>query len=336
MIKIHTVTMAFLAALVVCVSIASAQGVQCDSKMVITAEACSACHANEVAVWKQTPHFRTFEELSRRPQAKQILQNMGLRSAKRSNVCISCHYTVKHKNGKDRPVSGVSCESCHGPAKDWLTEHNNYGSPTATKESETPQMRDARLVKSASLGMKNTRNLYDIASSCYKCHTVPNEKLVNVGGHRAGTENFELVSYSQGLMRHNFLRGGNVSNVESTKERLRVMYIVGMIADLEYSTRATAAATRKSVYGLTVARRAAKTAKKLYDLQQQINDPVLQKVLIAFAAAELKVNNQIQLAEIADQIKMAGVEFASKDGSGLEAVDALVPTKANYLWQSSR
>ena len=159
---------------------------------------------------------------------------------------------------------------------------------------------------------------------------------MNIGGHRAGTENFELVAYSQGLIRHNFLRGGNTSNVESSKERLRVMYVVGLIADLEYSTRATAAATQKSVYGLTVARRAAKTAKKIYDLQQQINDPVLQKVLVAFSEAELKVNNQVQLAEIADQIKLAGVEFASKDGSGLEAVDVLVPAKSNYLWQASR
>ena len=336
MMNIQTSLLAILCTFTVLLSLATAQGVQCDSSKVITAEACSACHANEVAVWKQTPHFRTFEELSRRPQTKQILQRMGLRSAKRSNVCISCHYTVKHKNGKDRPVSGISCESCHGAAKDWLTEHNNYGSPTATKESETPEMRDARLAKSALLGMKNTRNLYEIASSCYQCHTVPNEKLVNVGGHRAGTENFELVSYSQGLMRHNFLRGNNVSNVESTRERLRVMYVVGMIADLEYSTRATAAATQKSVYGLTVARRAAKTARKLYDLQQQIDDPTLQKVLATFAAAELKVNNRVQLTEIADQIKLLGNEFAYNDGSNLESIDGLIPAKSNYLWQASR
>ena len=314
----------------------SGQGVQCDPTKVITAEACASCHANEVAVWKTTPHYRTFEELSRRPQAKQICRNMGVRSPKRSNLCISCHYTVKHKNGKDRPVSGISCESCHGAAKDWLTEHNNYGSPTATKSSESPAMRDQRLAKSAELGMRNTRNLYDIASSCHNCHTVPNEKLVNVGGHRAATEKFELVAYSQGLMRHNFLRGNNTTNVQSSRERLRVMYVVGLIADLEYSTRATALATQKSVYGLTVAGRAAKKAKQLYELQQQLDDPVLQKVLVAFAGAELKINNRSELTGIADQIRQAGTEFAVKDGSGLEVVDPLLPSQDNFVWQASR
>ena len=114
------------------------------------------------------------------------------------------------------------------------------------------------------------------------------------------------------------------------------MYVVGLIADLEYSTRATSLATQKSVYGLTVASRAAKKAKQLYDLQQQLDDPVLQKVLVAFASAELKINNQVQLTEIADQIRLAGTEFASKDGGELEVVDPLIPSPNNFVWQASR
>ena len=149
-------------------------------------------------------------------------------------------------------------------------------------------------------------------------------------------EKFELVAYSQGLMRHNFLRGNNTTNVQSSRERLRVMYVVGLIADLEYSTRATALATQKSVYGLTVAGRAAKKAKQLYELQQQLDDPVLQKVLVAFAGAELKINNRSELTGIADQIRQAGTEFAVKDGSGLEVVDPLLPSQDNFVWQASR
>ena len=313
------------------------QGVQCDPAKVMSAEACAKCHSNEIAVWKKTPHFRTYEELSRRPKAKEICNKMGLRSVKRSEVCIQCHFTQKEKNGKVRAVSGISCESCHGASKDWLTTHNDYGGPTATRQSETPAHKSARLEQCEALGMRNTRDFYSIASSCFKCHTVPNEELVNVGGHQAGTEDFELVSWSQGMIRHNFLRGDNKKNVESTQEKLRLMFIVGLIADLEYSVRATAKATRKSTFGLTVAKRAAEKAVKLYDLQQELSHPDIEEVLKVFAPAQLRINNSTQLEEIADQIQAVGKRFAKQnDGSNLVAVDPYLPAKENYKWKASR
>ena len=94
---------------------------------------------------------------------------------------------------------------------------------------------------------------------------MPNERLVNVGGHNAGSEDFELVRWSQGMVRHNFLRTDGEYNAQSDSTRLRVMYVVGLIADLEFSTRATAQATEKTTYGLKVANRAAKAAVKLHD-----------------------------------------------------------------------
>lgn len=310
---------------------ANAQGVQCDPSKVVTADKCSKCHSAEVAVWKQTPHFQTFEQLSRDPRAKEICKNMGLRSVKRSNVCIDCHFTTKLINDKVKPVSGISCESCHGPAKDWLDVHYDYGGPNATKESESPEHATKRYQTAISLGMRNTRDLYAIASSCFNCHTVPNEKLVNVGGHKAGTIDFELVRWSQGRVRHNCLRSDGKENAYASAERKRVMYVVGMIADLEYSTRATAKATTKSTFGLAVAKRAADVAVKLFKLQEQLNDPSIQLVLDAFAKAELKINNESQLTEIANQIQTAGRLFASQnDGTKLAAIDPLLPDKSDY------
>ncbi len=313
------------------------QGVQCDPTKVLSADACATCHANEVNVWKKTPHFRTYEELSRRPRAKEICSNMGLRSVKRSDVCIKCHFTQQDKNGRVKPVSGISCESCHGASKDWLTIHNDYGGPTATKQSETDAHRNARQAQCEQLGMRNTRDFYSIASSCFNCHTVPNEKLVNTGGHKAGTDDFELVAWSQGMIRHNFLRGENKTNVESTPEKLRLMFVVGLIADLEYSTRATAKATSKSEYGLTVANRAAAKATRLYDLQQELNHPDIEDVLRTFSMAELRINNSVQLEEIANQIKTIGRRFAKEnDGTSLAAVDRYLPQPENYIWKPSR
>lgn len=308
-----------------------AQGIQCDPSKVVTADKCSKCHAAEVAVWKQTPHFQTFEQLSRDPRAKEICSNMGLRSVKRSNVCIDCHFTTKLINNKVKPVSGISCESCHGPAKDWLDVHYDYGGPNATKESESAEHAIKRYQTAIGLGMRNTRDLYAIASSCFNCHTVPNEKLVNVGGHKAGTLDFELVRWSQGRVRHNCLRSDGKENVYASRERTRVMYVVGMIADLEYSTRATAKATKKSTFGLAVAKRAADVAVKLFELQKQLDDPSIQLALEAFAKAELKINNESQLTEIANQIQNAGRLFASRnDGTQLAAIDALLPDKSEY------
>lgn len=257
---------------------------------------------------------------------------MGLRSVKRSDLCIQCHFTTKtNSSGKVKAVSGISCESCHGNAKDWIQIHNDYGGPTASKESESEAHRSQRFHESIAAGMRNTRELYAIASSCYGCHTVPNEELVNVGGHNTGSMDFELVAWSQGQVRHNFLRTGGTSNATSSIERLRVMYVAGMMADLEYSTRAVAKATQKSNYGVTVANRAAQVAVKLFKVQQQINDENVQKALQAFAGADLKVNNTDQLVVIADKIKEAGTKFtANNDGSQLEAIDSLLPKPDQY------
>lgn len=313
------------------------QSVQCDPTKVMTAEACAKCHANEFSVWKKTPHSTTFSELSRRPRSKEICKKLGLRSVKRSDVCIKCHYTLKNNGDKNKPVSGVSCESCHGASRDWLTMHNDYGGPTATKESETPSSKKKRLDDCLALGMNNTRDLYSIAMNCFNCHTVPNEELVNVGGHVAGSEGFELVSWSQGMMRHNFLRGDNVKNVESSPERLRVMFVVGLIADLEYSTRATAAATDKSKYGLTVAQRAAEKAIKLFEVQKEIKHADVEQILKSFSLAQLKINNSEQLNSIADKIQEAGRKFAKEaDGASLAAIDQWLPKSENYKWKPSR
>lgn len=310
---------------------AVAQNDRCDPSKVVSSDACAKCHVNEVSVWQQTPHFRTFDELGRRPAANQICKKLGLRSVKRSDLCIDCHFTMQSENDRLRPVSGISCESCHGAARDWVNVHNNYGGAMTTRETETPEHAQQRFETSVAAGMHNTRNLYKIASSCFNCHTVPNESLVNVGGHNAGSADFELVRWSQGQVRHNFLRTGGASNATSTPERLRVMLVVGLMADLEFSTRATALATEKSNYGITVAKRAADVSLKLYSVQQQINDPNVQRALVAFASAELRLNNQPQLLAIADEIKSAGEAFATNnDGTQLAILDPLLPSPGEY------
>lgn len=307
------------------------QGLVCDPAKVMTSESCAQCHGSELRVWRQTPHYQTFEQLSRNPQAREICSKMGLSSVKRSDVCIDCHFTMKEIDGRNKAVSGISCESCHGASRDWLEVHNDYGGPTASAETESPSHRDKRLKRSADYGMNNTRDLYSIAINCYSCHMVPNEELVNVGGHVAGTKEFELVRYSQGQVRHNFLRSNGTVNAQASAERLRMMYVVGLIADLEFSTRATAIATEKGTYGVSVAERAASSALKLLEVQKTLQHDQLQRVIEVFSKAKLKTNNYEQLNSIADEIQEAGRAFAiAEDGSGMEFIDSLLPSPSSY------
>ncbi len=307
------------------------QNLRCDPTKVLTADSCARCHAHEVQAWQKTPHFQTFEKMHRNPRAQEIAAKLGLRSIKRSDVCINCHYTMQQVGDSLRAVSGVSCESCHGAAKDWIELHNDYGGPTATKASESAIHREQRVANSIQKGMRNPGNLYLVARSCLECHTVPNESLVNVGGHHAGSADFEFVSWSQGTVRHNFLRTDGQHNATNSLEQLRVMYIVGQIADLEFSTRATAHATSKATYGLASAQRAARTAVSLLEIQQKINDAHLELILQAFAHAELRINNREQLEAIADQIGGWGFEFAQiANGSELGAIDDLLPKSTHY------
>ena len=109
------------------------------------------------------------------------------------------------------------------------------------------------------------------------------------------------------------------------------MYVVGLIADLEFSTRATAEATEKSTYGLAVSSRAARTAQKLLELNKVVQIEEVNAVLNAFAGASLSTNNHEQLIEIADQIRQSGQEFAvNADGEDLQAVDAFLPSESEY------
>jgi hypothetical protein len=174
--------------------------------------------------------------------------------------------------------------------------------------------------------MRNPINVYMVAQSCYRCHTVPDERLVNVGGHKAGSLDFEIVAWSQGMVRHNFVRTNGASNDPSSPERLRQMFVAGMIADLEFSLRATAAATEKANFGITSAQRASRAAKRLAAAQGKLNQPLLADILAVFQSVQLKLNNREQLTEAADSIAALGVRFAATvPGSQLEAMDKFIP-----------
>ncbi len=302
--------------------------VRCDPAKVLGPDSCMKCHAAEVQQWQQTPHYATFDTLHRKPAAKEIAAKLGLRSVKRNDQCTKCHFTTQTVGSRDRVVAGVSCESCHGAARDWIEMHADYGGPGLTHATEPAEHRRERVERSVAAGMNNPANLYLVARQCLACHTSPDERLVNVGGHAAGTPDFELVAWSQGMVRHNFVRSGGSANAPSSPERLRVMYVVGVLADLEASLRATAAATEKSTFGVAAAQRAARQKRRLYEISQLVDNPHVKQAMDAALGARLRLNNRETLLAAAESISQAAFEFAqTADGAALGAIDPLLPTQ---------
>jgi hypothetical protein len=297
-----------------------------DPHAVVGHDTCTKCHAGEVGVWKNTPHFRTFDELHRRPEAKQIASRLGIQSIKYESNCVNCHYTQQHTSQGTLAVAGVSCESCHGAAKGWLDLHANYGGPNVTRQTEPAGHRQERILRSIELGMRNPVNAYLVAQSCYRCHTVPDERLVNIGGHKAGSDDFELVSWSQGTIRHKFVHSDGKQNLTSSREHLRVLFVAGMIADLEFSLRATAVATEKASFGLTSAQRAQRALARLKSVAGKVDDSTLKQIVQAASQAALKLNNREALETVADQVAQLGLEFASRhNGKELQAIEPFIP-----------
>lgn len=298
---------------------------------VLGVESCDKCHAAEISVWKQSRHHETFLTLHRRPEAQQIASKLGIASFKTDSACIKCHYTMQATHTGLEAISGISCESCHGAAKNWVSVHNDYGGPGVTRQAESAEHRLERLRKSIAGGMRNPINVYMVAQSCYRCHTVPDERLVNVGGHKPGSMDFELVAWSQGSVRHNFLRSNGQTNDPSSIERLRQLFVAGMIADLEFSLRATAAATEKATFGVNSAGRAARAAKRLAAAHSKLNQALLGEILAVYQSVELKLNNQQQLSEAADSIAKLGVRFAATvSGQQLQAIDPFIPSSDRW------
>ena len=201
-----------------------------DPAKTVGPNACAECHKREAEAWKGTHHFKTFREMPRKTEANEIADKMGVRRIKSESLCLNCHFTVQKKNNKEEPVAGISCESCHGAGQDWIKVHSGFSGKTRLIESKAEE--EARWKLADSKGMIRPRALYQLAKNCYGCHVVPQEDLVNKGGHKAGSA-FELVSWSQGEVRHNTWYSKGKENVPASAARKRMLYLVGLGVELE-------------------------------------------------------------------------------------------------------
>ncbi|HWA24950.1 MAG TPA: multiheme c-type cytochrome [Lacunisphaera sp.] len=293
-------------------------------------ESCAECHIQEIEVWKLSAHFRSFNEVHRRPEAAAILEKLGLGPMRQQQQCMDCHYLNRLVEQKLTPTSGVACESCHGAGQDWAQTHGDYGKGVK-KDAESAEHRAARIAQSIDAGMVRADNLYALGSACYSCHLMNDEKIVNVGGHSVASPEFNFLTWSQGEVRHSMFSTNNQSNPEASPARRRQLYVLGVILETEYGFRAVARATEKAKFGVTLARQTDAARKLLEKIQGLAPTPELAAIVSVANATVPRLNHAAELNQAADRIAALGRDFAAKvTGEQLAAVDALVPDASHY------
>jgi hypothetical protein len=103
--------------------------------------------------WAATKHASAYATLADK-QAQAIAKEMKIEDAQKSEKCLVCHVTgyeasAKLKGEKYSMEEGVTCETCHGPAGDYITSHMK-------KDNKKQAMADGLMKPSEEL--------------CVKCH----------------------------------------------------------------------------------------------------------------------------------------------------------------------
>lgn len=309
--------------------LAAGGSVASDPAKIVGPNACAECHKQEAEAWKDTHHFKTFREMPRRKKGNEIAKKMGIQRIRSESLCLTCHYTVQQKGSSKQPIAGISCESCHGAGEDWINVHSQFSGKTEKTESKAE--REARWKLADAKGMIRPSSLYQLAKNCYSCHVVPQEDLVNKGGHPAGSA-FELVSWSQGEVRHNTWHSKGKENVPASAARRRMLYLVGLGVELETGLRAVSRATARKFYAFEMAKRVDRARKQLSAAAKAAPSvPEIAKMVDYAYSAGLKLNNERFLTAAADGVSKLLVSITEKyDGSTMAGLDSLIPAPDKF------
>lgn len=165
---------------------------------------------NEYITWSEFDRHSNAYQTLKSDEAKRIAWNLGLRPAHRSPLCLDCHSNNVPSGAREREFSlsdGVSCEACHGGAKDYLGPH------VAGKNTHSDNIAN---------GMIDIANPNIRAKVCGDCHLVNKNNFLGHRLYSAGHPRlrFELNSYTVAQPNHfrvdhdYILRKGEVSPVE--------------------------------------------------------------------------------------------------------------------------
>ena len=147
---------------------------------------------NEYSTWVvKDKHAHAFAVLTN-PVATRMAKILGIDKADTAPKCLACHALNVPEADRARTfdsTDGVSCESCHGPASNWLGPHTTKG---WTHE------------RSIAAGMRDLRDPVRRAENCLACHLGTADKAVDHEMIAAGHPDlyFELASFTAAMPRH--------------------------------------------------------------------------------------------------------------------------------------
>jgi hypothetical protein len=202
--------------------------------------ASSGCHGgdgthgtlgSEYSIWiQQDPHARAYTVLYD-PLSQQIAKNLNLdEPAHRATECLSCHAVVATPddltpNQRFTVADGVGCESCHGPAAQWLEPHKRDD----WKKKFTP-------LEKSKKGFWDTDDLLTRTRICASCHVGSPGREVNHDFIAAGHPplKFEMSSYHERMPRHWNSQKDRRQHAPSLMAKL---WVVGQVASAEMGVR---------------------------------------------------------------------------------------------------
>ena len=170
--------------------------------------ATAACHGglaghkfvgSEFPIWSaRDPHSRAFSVL-RNDLSVQMAEQLKLpKPAHESAICLNCHSPVTSTESKlssitgRKPLDGVDCEQCHGPAERWLSEH------VRTDWKNRPADDKRRR------GYRDLTDVLTRANTCADCHVGAPSRDVNHDLIAAGHPRlfFELATFHANWPKH--------------------------------------------------------------------------------------------------------------------------------------
>lgn len=109
----------------------SALAAEPDASLFVGNKSCGMCHrkadkGDQLGKWQASQHAKAFETLGT-PEAKAAGAKVGVDDPQKSGKCLKCHSTAYNlteqvQTDKIAVEEGVTCESCHGPGKNYKSK----------------------------------------------------------------------------------------------------------------------------------------------------------------------------------------------------------------------
>jgi hypothetical protein len=193
---------------------------------------------SEYTVWvNRDPHARAYQVLydKRSRQLVADLYGPEAKPAWETRLCLKCHAADPDAPHAETfsAADGVGCESCHGPAEKWKSEHPCWP-------------KDKPLAEKLALGMRDTKDLVARAQLCVTCHVGTagqdvNHDLIAAGHPRL---NFEFSSYLEAYPRHWGTEGEPEASPDFHARAWAIGQLVSARAALQLLQERAAAAAR--------------------------------------------------------------------------------------------